>query len=171
MCSACAASTIAYGHARLGIWLTQSTSMRADEHTCTGGTRHNQFHGSALSVHRARLGTSSIQVCMAAYSQHNMIASEVVFVRQDWSSKSGALTGSGVLSGNGSSGMLHGSGRMVSSAGTLDRFSPAAAGRLSPINDSMAESTSSAGLTSRQISDDLANRHALIQNIYVTPLA
>jgi len=85
-------------------------------------------------------------------------------VKQDWSSKSGALTASGALSNNGSSGMLLGSGRMPSSGGTLDRFSPAAHGRLSPINDSgpVLDSSihSSAGLgSSRQISDDLANRY------------
>ena len=89
-------------------------------------------------------------------------------MKQEWSSKSGALTAtaSGALSGNGSSsGMLLGSGRVASSGGTLDRFSPAAHGRLSPITDSgpVLDSSihSSAGLgSSQQISDDLANRCA-----------
>ena len=84
---------------------------------------------------------------------------------QDWSSKSGALTGSGVLSGVGSGGMLHSGSRMVGSGGTLDRYSPTAPppGRLSPVIDGCGPlpdsfAQSSAGLGSRGVSDDFVDR-------------
>ncbi len=100
----------------------------------------------------------------AGYAGVQSLLREILLILQDWSSKSGALTGSGVLSGVGSSGMLHSSSRMVGSGGGLDRYSPVAApGRLSPVidghgplPDSFAQS--SAGLASRGVSDDLADR-------------